>query len=105
MWRTIQRATTITRLATPYIAKMLWVMLVSSSMCIKFFSKGVNEECEAVAIEWTRRCVEEREGLTLYEAELRSIFGILAYICVLVGWIILAHVTVWLWPRLLSLLF
>jgi hypothetical protein len=104
MWRRFQRFTTIFRQATPYIAGLIWVMLVSSSMCLKFFSKGVSEECEAVAVEWTRRCVTEREGLSLYEAELRSIFGLLAYVCVLVGWIILAYATVWLVPRILSLL-
>lgn len=105
MWRWIQRSTTITRWATPYIARMLWVMLVSSAMCIRFFSKGVNEECEAIAIEWTQRTVTERDGLSLYEAELRSLYGILAWLCVLMGWVILAHLTVWLWPILLRFIF
>jgi hypothetical protein len=105
MWRTIQRITTIIRQASPYIAGLLWVMLVSSAMCIKFFSKGVNEECEKVALEWTRRTVTEREGLSLYEAELLSIYAFLAWLSVLMGWIILSHITViawrWLWRFLI----
>jgi hypothetical protein len=105
MWATIRRVGNIVGWVMPYIARMLWVMLVSSAMCITFFSKGVNEECEKIALEWTRRTVTERAGLSAYEAELLSIYAMLAWLSVLVGWITLSYVTVWLLPRLLRLFF
>jgi hypothetical protein len=91
-------------MASPYIAMMIWAMFVSSGMCLRFFTKGVNEECEKMALEWTKRTITERDGLSAYEPELLSIYAFLAWLSVFMGWIILAHLTVFLWRWLLNFL-
>lgn len=101
----LRRAFTLTWLVAPYLIRMITWMLIAGYICFRFLWDGVDERCLELARHWTTRALQERNGLTAYEAELFSIFGFAAWVTVMVGWVICAYITVWLVPRVLGLVF
>jgi hypothetical protein len=83
---------------------IVW-MLTAGYICFRFLWEGVDERCLELGRFWTTRCLLERDGLTLYEPELVSIFTFTAWLTVIAGWIVCAHITVWLWPIVLRIIF
>jgi hypothetical protein len=95
----LRRGFTVAVRIAPIALRIIWVVLVANALAATFLSKGVNDECEKLGAEWTRQLLEDprRHGLTLYEEEIRSVYGLIAWLSVIAGVIMLAHIIVWLW--------
>lgn len=101
----LRRTFTLIWLVAPYVIRMVVRMLVAGYICFRFLWDGVDERCLELGRVWTTRTVTERDGLSLYEPELLSIFTFAAWLTVIAGWIICSYITVWIVPIVLRVIF
>ena len=95
----LRRSFTLFWLVAPYVGRLFVRMMWAGLICFRFLWSGVDEQCIELGRHWTTRALQERNGLTAYEEELLSIFTTAAWLTVIIGWLLLAHLTVFLWGR------
>jgi hypothetical protein len=101
----LRKLFTIAWKVVPTLLKMIGAMLWSSAFTFRILWIGVDEKIVELAEYWTQRLLAEQRGLTLYEDEIRSVFGLVAWLTVIAGWIALSHLTVWLLPIIVLFMF
>ena len=97
MRRIIGLTWTLTGMILPIVIWMIirgmWMgLLALPAMC-----QGIPGHCERIADIWTQRAIAERNLPTNVERDVRALFGFIAWLTMAAGWIILAHITCWLW--------
>ena len=75
------------------IIRGMWASLITAvALC-----SGLPEHCRSLAEKWTKQAIEERGLTTNIEEHVRNFFEVVAWLMTFVGWVILSHITVWVW--------
>lgn len=97
MRRIIGLTFTLTRMILPVLVWMVIRGMWAGLLALPAMCQGIPGHCENIAEIWTQRAISERNLPTNIEEDVRALFGFIAWLTMVLGWVILAHITVWLW--------
>ena len=82
------------RLLTPWMLRFIWWGIVFAVMALRAILSGILPTVRRIAEIWTDRAI--RSGLfTIYDRIIYTIACVVAFGCIIVGWVILSFITTW----------
>jgi hypothetical protein len=96
----IARAIGIAWFLLKILIPVLWWMFVQG-MWMGLFTlvamcQGLPEHCRKLADTWTERAIKDYKLTTNFENMVRNFLETVAWLVTFTGWVIIAHVTVWI---------
>ena len=87
------------RLATPWIVRMFMYTVWLSLTTVASFWNGIPNAAAQIADDWLGRAVDAGWP-TLWDRQLRRVFLVVAFMTIVLGWIILSFITVFIVKRI-----
>jgi len=93
--RLIQLIYRALRVVLPWIGRIIMFMVNLIMTSLLSFWGGVPQKTEQIANEWLDRAVANGVP-TAWDRQMYFTFRVVAFAMIVVGWVILAHITVWI---------